>query len=106
MNRLHDPLLGDAQPPDDEQLELFALNLLDDDERAVVEQRLAIDPATRDRLRQMQGVLAMLAFDVEPMQASPGLKQRILDAARADLAAESDDPAPPVPPAPVSLAAE
>ena len=48
-------------------------------------------PRARDRVRQLQGVASMLALEIEPMQASPGLKTRILDAARADLAHDADD---------------
>ena len=107
MNHLLDPIAGNSEPPDDEQLELYALNLLDDDERGAVEERLATDPAARERLRQLRGAVAMLAFDIEPMQASSGLKSRILDAARADLLRETDaQVARAESRAPVSLAVE
>ena len=105
MNRSRDPLHGYQQPPDDEQLELYALDLLDDAERAEVEQRLAGDAAARDRVRQLRGVASMLALEIEPMQASPGLKTRILDAARADLEHDADETAPGLA-APIQLAVE
>jgi anti-sigma-K factor RskA len=105
MNRLLNPVEGYPEPPDDEQLELYALDLLDDSERAEVELRLASDATARERVRQLRGVASMLALEIEPMQASPGLKTRILDAARADLERE-DAAEPPAPAAPIQLAVE
>lgn len=105
MNRLPEPPAG--VPDDDDLIELYALDLLDDAETARVEQLLEHDPAARERVRELRGVTAMLAFDLEPVEASPDLKDRILRAARADLEAEPSAPAPistPAPPAPTSLA--
>lgn len=75
----------------DEQLELYALNLLDDAEIAEVERHLRDDPAARDRVAVLRGVAATLAYDLEPIAPSADLKFRILDAARADL--DTDVPA-------------
>jgi anti-sigma-K factor RskA len=88
----------------DEQLELYVLNLLDDDELRDVERRLGQDPVARERVRELRGTSAMLALTVEPVEASPGLKARILTAARADLDTERRTAAPPVPAAPIDIA--
>jgi anti-sigma-K factor RskA len=109
MNRLLEPLEGHPEPPDDEQLELYALDLLDADERDQVEQRLADDVRARERVRQLRGVASLLALEIEPMQASPGLKTRILAAARADLkhqAARAPSAPALAPAAPTQLAVE
>jgi anti-sigma-K factor RskA len=83
----------------DEQLELYVLNLLEDDEAAALERRIAADPLLRERVRELRGAAALLAVDLEPIEPSPALRSRILDAARADL----DPPAAVVTAAPVDL---
>jgi anti-sigma-K factor RskA len=93
------------------QLELYVLNLLDDDETAAIEQRIADEPAVRERVRELRGAASLLALDLEPIEPSPALKDRILAAARADLDSSSPEPgtpasmpaAEPAPP-PVSIA--
>jgi anti-sigma-K factor RskA len=70
----------------DEQLELYVLGLLDEGETAAVERLLRDDPAARLRARELRAVFATLAFDAEPIEPSPTLKGRILDAARAEVA--------------------
>jgi anti-sigma-K factor RskA len=106
MNRLPEPPAG-MPDPDDDLLELYALDLLDDAETERVERLLESDPAARERLRELRGVTAMLAFDLEPVQASPELKERILAAARADLADAAALGSPQAPgavaPAPIAL---
>lgn len=91
---------GTIEPLDDrdEQLELYALGLLDENETAAVEQLLREDPAARQRARELREVVSVLAFDADPVEPSPGLKARILDAARADLPSTDvePDPAPPI----------
>jgi len=85
----------------DEQIELYILGLLDEREMEAVERLLRDNPAARERARELREVVSMLAFDVEPLDPPAGLKARIMEAARADLA-----PAPPAPPVapPISLA--
>jgi anti-sigma-K factor RskA len=68
----------------DDELELYALNLLDDAEAAAVERRLRDDPAARERVRTLRGVATALLHDLEPLEPSPALRGRILDAARVD----------------------
>jgi anti-sigma-K factor RskA len=79
----------------DEQLELYILGLLDERETAAIERILRDDPVASQRARELREVVSVLAFDVEPVEPSPGLKARILDAARADLTPERA-PAPPI----------
>jgi len=84
MNRPPEPPDGSSESLDD-LLELYALDLLDDAQSDDVERLMANDPEARERLGELRGVTAMLAFDLEPVEASPELKARILRAARADL---------------------
>lgn len=94
----------DNQPDDlggDDQLELYVLDMLSDDERAEVENRLLQDREASERVRELRSVAAMLAFDLEPMQPSTDLRSRILDAAREDVAVRVPVASPP--PAPISL---
>jgi hypothetical protein len=107
MDRVPEPGNGSAEELEfDERLELYALDLLEDDEAADVERLLARDPDARARVRELRGVTAMLAFDIEPVEASPDLKSRILAAARADLEQEQRAPGGDSRAAPISLAAE
>jgi anti-sigma-K factor RskA len=68
----------------DEQIELYVLGLLDDGEAAAVEQLLRDDPTARQQARELRGALSTLALHIEPLTPPPGLKARILDAARAE----------------------
>ena len=107
MNRLPEPGAGYPDGPErqyDELLELYALDMLDDDAAAEVERWLAGAPAARARLRELRAMTAMLALNLEPLEASPALRTRILDAARADLERERTNSAPPS--RPTSLSAE
>ncbi|CAN5540514.1 anti-sigma factor [soil metagenome] len=81
-----------------ELLELYVLDLLDMDEVARFERVLDDAPDVRERVRELRGVAAMMALELDPVAPSPDLKTRILDSARADLAE--------TPPAPTDLAAE
>jgi anti-sigma-K factor RskA len=81
----------------DDELELYALGLLDRDESAAVERRLRDDPGARERVRALRGVAAALARDLEPLEPSPGLRGRILDAARADMQPAVERVVPPEP---------
>jgi anti-sigma-K factor RskA len=84
---------GDTIDTRDEQLELYILGLLDEREMEAVERLLRDDRAVRERARELREALSALAFDVEPLDPPAGLKARVMEAARADLA-----------PAPISLA--
>jgi hypothetical protein len=107
MDRLPEPGNGSTDDLDtDERLELYALDLLDDEEAADVDRLLARDPAARERVRELRGVAAMLAFDIEPVEASPDLKSRIMAAARADLEQEQRQTSDDLPPVPYPLAVE
>lgn len=88
-------------PDGDDRLELYVLDMLPDDERAEIESMLRRDSQARERARELRGVVSSLAFDLEPMQPSAGLRGRILDAARADEPGRRVEPAPVA--APVSL---
>jgi anti-sigma-K factor RskA len=71
-----------------DELELYVLDLLDDDEREALEAEIAADPAMQERLRELRGTTGMLAFDLEPMAPPSGLRDRILDQARAEATSE------------------
>jgi anti-sigma-K factor RskA len=88
--------MNDTIDARDEQLELYVLGLLDDQETAAVERLLRDDPAARQRARELREVISVLAFDAEAIEPSPGLKARIMDAARADQTPDPVVPAPPV----------
>lgn len=100
-NRTNDTI----EPLDDrdEQLELYALGLLDERETAAVERLLREDPAARQRARELREVVSVLAFDADPVEPSPGLRARILDAARADMAPETAEREPEPVPAPATV---
>ncbi len=68
----------------DELLELYVLDLLDDDEAAQVERRLQEDQAVRDRVGALRGAASAMALELEPIVPPAGLKSRILDQARAE----------------------
>lgn len=70
---------------DDDLLEEYALRLLDPRAEEAVERQLADDPAARARVRELRAAATALALDLEPIEPSPELKQRLLSAARADL---------------------
>lgn len=75
----------DTTEPMDE-LELYVLDLLDDDERSAVEARIVGDAALQGQVNELRGTLGMLAFELQPMQPPAGLRDRILAQARADAA--------------------
>jgi anti-sigma-K factor RskA len=87
---------NDTTDARDEQLELYILGLLDERETVAIERILRDDPAARQRARELREVVSVMAFDVDPVEPSPGLKARILEAARADLTAEPVTPSQPV----------
>ncbi|RIK41201.1 MAG: hypothetical protein DCC58_12825 [Chloroflexi bacterium] len=99
MDRLPDAPAG--APDADELLELYALDLLEGEDALEAERLLARSAEARERVRALRGVAAMLALDIEPAEASPNLKGRILAAARADV----DDASAPAAatPAPIRL---
>jgi anti-sigma-K factor RskA len=65
-----------------DDLELFALGMLDEDDARAVVRLLATDPVARERLRELRSIAATLALDIEPVASPPGLKDSILTAAR------------------------
>lgn len=67
-----------------DQLELYVLDLLDDDEIRDVEALIARDPAAQQRVAELRGTLGTLPFGLEPMDPPAGLRDRILDEARAE----------------------
>jgi anti-sigma-K factor RskA len=73
-----------ASNSEDEQLELYVLGVLSDDEAAGVERLMNVDPAVRERVRELRGVVARVPASLEPMQPSADLRERILTAARAE----------------------
>lgn len=67
-----------------DELELYVLDLLDDDERQLLEARLAGSDELRQRVRELRGTLGSLAFALEPMEPPSGLRERIQEQARAE----------------------
>jgi anti-sigma-K factor RskA len=62
----------------------YALDALDQRERAAYEQHLATCERCRDELGELQGVAASLAVAADGPAPPPALRGRILDAARAE----------------------
>ncbi len=71
-----------------ELLPAYALGVLDDDERLLVETELATSPDLRVELQQHEGVVDELNSSHEPGSPSPELKQRILRSAGSSGAAQ------------------
>ncbi|CAN5365161.1 hypothetical protein BH23CHL1_BH23CHL1_23560 [soil metagenome] len=67
-----------------DELELYVLDLLDDDEHEQVEARIAGSDELRRRVRELRGTLGSLAFTLEPMEPPAGLRERIQEQARAE----------------------
>lgn len=76
-----DPDLHDLVAP-------YALGALDGAERARFEEHLSSCPRCRNELPSLLGAAAALALDVEDAEPRPGLRARILTAAREDRAQE------------------
>lgn len=66
----------------DELLELYVLDLLDEDETALVEEQMRRDPEIRERVRELRGAAALLTYDLEPMEPPAELKDRIMQTVR------------------------
>jgi len=62
----------------------YALDALEPDERAAFEEHLAGCESCREQLVELQAAAAGLAWAVEPSAPAPELRNRILDAARAE----------------------
>ncbi len=67
-----------------EQLELYALDLLSDDDAAEVEASLATDPQAQALVRELRGTLATLSFDLDPVEPSAASRNRLLAAVAAE----------------------
>lgn len=80
----------------EEQIELYVLGLLDASETVAVERLLREDAAARRRVRELRDAVSSLVYSVEPVEPSPGLKARIMEAARADLTPEPAPASPPI----------
>src|SRR5262245_42665483 len=70
----------------------YALDALDDDETKAYEEHLAGCAICQDNLAALSGTMVQLAFAAPPVDPSPELRERILEAARA----ERQSPAPAV----------
>lgn len=86
-----------------DELELYVLDLLDDDERQALEARIASNTALQERVRELRGSLGALALGLEPIEPPAGLRDRILDQARSDVAPEEPLQFPATRKEPVSL---
>lgn len=70
----------------EDQLMLYALGALEDDEKRAVEQALAQSSALRAQLAQIRGVVATLGESVPPVAPSPKLKRDLMARIDADVA--------------------
>ena len=68
----------------------YALDALDDDETKAYEEHLAGCAICQDNLAALSGTMVQLAFAAPPVDPPPALRERILEAARA----ERHEPAP------------
>ncbi len=68
-----------------DELELYVLDLLDDDERQTLEARIAADAGLQERVRELRGTLGALALGLEPIEPPAGLRDRILEQARSEI---------------------
>lgn len=89
-----------------EQLELYALDLLSEEEAAEVAASLASDPQAQALVRELRGTLATLSADLDPVTPSDGLRSRLLAAVAAEPAGVAHHAPQKPPPAPVQLDAE
>src|SRR5262249_53807668 len=62
----------------------YALDALDDDETKAYEEHLAGCEICQDNLAALSGTMVQLAFAAPPVDPPPALRERILDAARAE----------------------
>ena len=84
----------------DEALELaglFVLGALEPADEAAVREHLATCPLSHAEFEELGGVVPALLADVELVEPPAALRDRIMDAARADLAARGRAIAPPAP---------
>ena len=72
------------QEMEHEQAAAYALDALDDDERTTFERHLATCERCRDELSGLRAAVDALAEDVPPVDPPPELRNRILEAARAE----------------------
>jgi anti-sigma factor ChrR (cupin superfamily) len=88
------------QPDDDncycDLASLYALDILDADERRLVEAELAQFPELREELAALESTTAALAYGAPPVDLAPDVKDRLFQ--RLDL-----DPPAPIPALPQSL---
>lgn len=87
MSRLEAPL-SHAEAVD--LAPLFVLGALEPDEAAAVRAHVAGCPEPHPELEELGGVVPYLLEEVEPLEPPAGLRDRILAAAAADLAARAD----------------
>jgi anti-sigma-K factor RskA len=87
-----------------ELLPLAALGVLDGDDRAYFEIRVAADDPARRELQAFEEVVARIAFDATPVPPTPELRTRLLDAAVAGAKPAALDAVPRARPAPRRLA--
>ncbi|BCX05319.1 MAG: hypothetical protein KatS3mg053_3257 [Candidatus Roseilinea sp.] len=62
----------------DEQIALYAIGALDEQERAEFERQLAASPELRARVAEERAAAIALMLSVEPVVPSPALKQKVL----------------------------
>ena len=68
----------------DELTAAYALDALDDDETRAYEEHLAGCAVCQDNLAALSGTMVQLAFAAPPVDPPPELRERILEAARAE----------------------
>jgi anti-sigma-K factor RskA len=78
----------------DDLLAGYALGILTPDERAVLEARLAANPALRAELGRFTLATDVLPLGLEPAEPSPALRNRLEAAVFADLTASTAAPTP------------
>jgi len=67
----------------------YALDALDDDETKAYEEHLAGCAICQDNLASLSGTMVQLAFAAPPVDPPPALRERILEAARAERDSEA-----------------
>lgn len=72
-----------------DQMEEYALDILEPSQREEVERHLAECPDCAGELRQLELIMERLAHTVEPVNPSPHLRRRVLDALAATPQVES-----------------
>ncbi len=76
----------------------YALDVLEESEKAAFEQRLAASPALQQEVRELAGVVELLAYGIETATPPPALRTRILAAAGEERRAPHPAPAAVPPP--------